>query len=298
MKRWDSTSVASSFHHQIFYWAIRVGRRPLAYCMLAFVVFWYTLLPKVRRRSYPYIKRRFPDVGGIRGWLIAYRLNFSFGLNLVDRAAFGIHNDTDFTADEEDKRKIRGLVAEGNGAIMLTAHVGSWQTALAALDFLDQPRSVVLHRAEHDVDHHYFEHREDGCPITIIDPMGPLGGSLEMLDVLRRGEILCLSGDRVLGSEKNTVVSDFLGDPINLPMSVYRLASLTGAPVLVVFSRRVEGKRTHIWVEQVVTVPAGLPQASETYAPFAQKFASALERYVYAHPFQYYNFFNIWDDKK
>ncbi|WP_040368275.1 LpxL/LpxP family acyltransferase [Paucidesulfovibrio longus] len=295
MSGWNSASLASSFHHRIFFLAIRYGGRPVAYAMLVFVVFWYTMMPKVRRRSAPYIERRFPGSGAFRRWLRAYRLNLNFGLNLVDRAALGILNDTEFTASEHDKTRIADLLSRGRGVILLTAHVGSWQTALAALDFLDRPRNVVLYRAEGDVDRHYFDHRPDRSPIQVIDPAGPHGGTLEMYAALQRGEALCISGDRILGSDRRNVSANFLGDPIALPTSIYRLASLTGAPVIVVFSRRVHGKRTHIWVEDVIEVPADIDPQPEACRPYAQRFALGLERYVAAFPHQYFNFYNIWD---
>ncbi len=46
-------------------------------------------------------------------------------------------------------------------------------------------------------------------PFRIIDPLGYMGGVLEMMEVLKKGEVLSIMGDRVFGSDRKTVVCKF-----------------------------------------------------------------------------------------
>jgi hypothetical protein len=129
-------------------------------------------------------------------------------------------------------RELKNLGGEGKGMIMLTAHVGCWQAAMAELYSLGAPVSLLLHREEGDVDRHYFEHAGIEAPFRIIDPLGYMGGVFEMMEVLKKGGVLSVMGDRAFGSDRKTVVVDFLGGKVKFPYSAFKLASATGAPLL------------------------------------------------------------------
>jgi len=81
---------------------------------------------------------------------------------------------------------------------------------MSALHFFDKPVSLLLHYEEGDVDLQYFEHAGVPPPFRIIDPLSYLGGVLEMMEVLKKGEVSCFMGDRLLGDEKNTLSVNFL----------------------------------------------------------------------------------------
>jgi lauroyl/myristoyl acyltransferase len=190
--------------------------------------------------------------------------------------------------------ELAALLAEGRGLVLVTAHVGCWQLAMSSLSVLDTPVNVLMHRAEGDLDRQFYEHGAGGAPYGIIDPAGYLGGALEMLQVLKHGEVLCIMGDRVMGGEGGTVSVDFLGDPVELPFSPYKLASATGAPVAVIFPYRTDEGGYALQVARVIRVPEQLGRKSSAYRPFAAEFAAALEQFVADHPYQFFNFFDMW----
>ena len=77
-ENWSSRSLGSRFKHEFFYRLIRHVGPWAAYPLLYVVVFYYSLLPGVRRRSRPYLKRRFPQSGFFASWRQSFRLNLSF----------------------------------------------------------------------------------------------------------------------------------------------------------------------------------------------------------------------------
>jgi predicted LPLAT superfamily acyltransferase len=292
--RWTSRSVGSRLQHGVFYALIRSGGRRPAYALLFFVALWYTLCHSTRARSSAYIARRFPAASRLERLGHCFLLHWNLGLTLVDRAASGILGTSSITASEEDKHTLNSHLRQDRGLILLTGHVGCWQTSFAGLDIADRPVHVVMHRADGDIDRHYFEHAGEQAPFNIIDPMGYLGGSLEMLDALRRKHVLCLMGDRAFGSRRNTVSATFLGGKVELPFSAFRLASLTGAPILVFFSRRIGPGETVHEIHRVLHVPDGLGRSGEGYQPYVQLFADALEDLVRTTPYQFFNFYDMW----
>jgi predicted LPLAT superfamily acyltransferase len=264
-----------------------------------FVVLYYTLFkPKVRARSTHYLKRRFPGRPPLLALWDSYRLNLGIGRVLVDRAVLGILGPKSLKVSLQGGNELAALLAEGRGLVLVTAHVGCWQLAMSTLSVLDTKVNLLMHREEGDIDRQFFEHGDGKAPYHIIDPAGYLGGSLEMLQVLKHGELLCIMGDRVMGGEGGTVNIDFLGDPVEFPFSPYKLASATGAPVAVIFPYRSEEGEYALELATVIRVPEHLGRKAAAYAPYAMEFARSLERFVAKHPYQFFNFFDMWGNPK
>ena len=272
-----------------------MGGRKGAYALLVFVVLYYTLFrPSVRERSRPYLRRRFPGRNPLAGLWDSYRLNLGIGRILVDRAVLGIVGPKGLRVSLAGREELEALLAEGRGLVLVTAHVGCWQLAMSSLSSLETRVSLLMHREEGDLDRHFFEHGGGSAPYRIVDPAGYLGGTLEMLQVLKHGETLCIMGDRVMGGESGTVSVDFLGRPVELPFSPYKLASATGAPVAVIFPYQTGEGGYALQVARVIRVPEGLGRSSRAYRPYAAQFVEALERFVAEHPYQFFNFFDMW----
>ncbi len=264
--------------------------------MLFFVALYYVLFrPSIRERSRHYLTRRFPGRPGLARLLDTFRISFEMGKILVDRAVLGILGPGEFKISLSGRKQLQALLAEGRGLILVTAHVGCWQVAMSSLGALGPPISLLIHREEGDVDRHFFEHGAGPAPYATIDPAGFLGGTLEMLQRLKRGEVLCIMGDRVMGGDGSTVAVDFLGSAVRLPFSPYKLASATGAPVAVIFPYKSGPGSYALQVAKIIRVPGISGKSPESFHPFAAQFAVALEAFVAEHPYQFFNFFNMWE---
>lgn len=292
---WSSRSVGSNWQHQAFYLAIKMGGRWLAYLMLYFVVGYYVLFSRLaRERSSHYLQRRFPDASGVMNLWHCYRLILTFGKVLVDRAAVGIMGPKSFEICLDGREELLKLRDENRGMILMAAHVGCWQVAMSGLGFLQRPVHMLMRREDGDIDRHYYEHAGIECPYQVIDPTGYLGGTLEMLGALKQGHIISVMGDRLLGSDRSTVVVDLLGEPVYLPFSAYKIASATGAPVVVFFTSKDGPASYRLKLAKVIRVPELKGRSAETFRPFAAEFSAALETYCQEHPYQFFNFFDLW----
>ncbi len=297
-KSWSSRSIGSRLQHRIFYGLIRLEGRQAAYVLLFFVVLWYTLRPAIRARSAAYISRRFPEASARERFLHCFRLQMELGKSLVDRATAGILQDFTITASPEDEASLIRLHAEGRGVILLSAHVGCWQMAPAGLTVVKAPVHLLLLREEGDVDRHYFDYPGQKPPVSLIDPLGYLGGTLEMTAALTKGDLVCTMGDRVLGHDRNTVAVPFMGGTIRVPISPYRLASATGAPIVIAFSLRTGPGQARHEIAAIIRVPPRLGTAGAAYLPYARKFAEALEEMTRRAPYQFFNFYDLWKGPK
>jgi predicted LPLAT superfamily acyltransferase len=285
-KSWTSRSIGSSFQHNFFYSMIRLGGRRLAYFFLYFIVAYYILFrPAIRRKCNFYLEHRFPGSSFIKRITDSYRLSLSFGILGSEK----------ITVTFEQKEALKELVSDGKGVIFLIAHVGCWQVALSALNYLKVPVNMVLRREEGDIDRHYFEHHaSSGIPFGIIDPDGFLGGTLEMINCLKRGEVMCIMGDRVFGNLKNTLSLDFLGEKASFPFSAFKIASATGAPVVILLTYKKNANNFGLELAKIMHIPENLGRSGENFRPYVNEFVKILERYTEAHPFQFFNFYDMW----
>ena len=177
----------------------------------------------------------------------------------------------------------------------MNAHAGGWQVVLPTMTFFARPVNMLLERDDADVDLHYFEHTGLPAPFRIIDPCSFLGGSLEMLDVLAKGEVLCVMGDRVFGSDKNVIEVPFLERNALFPFSAYKIASVAGVPIAVFFSHKAGPKRYELEIADIIEVPPHLGRSKEVFRPYVTRFVTALESFVLNHPYQFFNFYDMWD---
>ena len=291
----DGRRIGNPLGHRIFYALIRVAGRRAAYALLRCVIFYYVLLrPSVRQNTLHYLRRRFPGHAPVERFFDSYRMCFEFGKVLVDRAVMGIRGPGEFQISLRGREQLLGLLAEGKGLVLVTAHVGCWQVAMATLGCLETPVNMLMRREEGELDRHYFEHSGEN-PYRIIDPAGFLGGTLEMLGVLKQGEVLCVMGDRVTGSARNAVPVDFLGGRAAFPFSAFKLASSTGAPVVVMFTCKTGPDSYALELARVIRVPRDLGRSGEAAAPYVAEFAEALEGFVEKYPYQFFNFFDLWN---
>lgn len=267
----------------------------MSYVVLHFVSLYYTLFRQdVRKKSEYYRRRRFKRNSGIAALIHCHRIHVNLGRALIDRAAVGIRGPDTIRTTSKGLPELKRLVSEGKGVIMLTAHVGCWQAAMAELYCLNCPVSLLVHREEGDVDRHYFEHSGANIPFRIIDPTGYMGGVLEMMEVLRKGEVVSIMGDRIFGSDRKTAAVEFLGSKVKFPFSAFKLASATGAPIAVLFSCSNGSGTYEMSLEKIIRVPAHLGNSATDFLPYVDEYAKALESYTQRYPYQFFNFFNMW----
>lgn len=291
-----AATLGSRLQYGIFEVLVRCRLLFVARMVLAFVVLYYALLPHVRLRCAAYIKRRFARAGGLGRFVHTYRLYLNFGQVLLDRMIAGVTGRFPFCETDQQVRQCFDVAgANPHGCIVLTAHVGAWQVGIAGLDQFDRPVNVVQLHNPADQGKHYFQHGR-GRPFKIIDSADPVGSMVEAAAALRRGEVVCLMGDRMHGTRQSGQGVDvaFLGGNIRIPASGYALASITGAELLMLFTVREKGV-TRVFKAERLEVPAGLPRRDvAVFQPYAQQFAAAMETVVKRHPYQFFNFYDMW----
>jgi len=171
-----------------------------------------------------------------------------------------------------------------SGAILLTAHMGSFELGIVALRQMNERVHVVFRRDRIDG----FErlrsamHQRLGVVEAALDDTWTVW--LRLRDALRADEVVAIQGDRVMPGQ-NGVEMPFLRGHLLLPSGPVKLASASGAPIIPVFTVRAPDGRVRIFVEDAINVPHPLDERAMDEA--MRKIAHVLEKYVRAYPEQW-----------
>ena len=126
--------------------------------------------------------------------------------------------------------------------------------------------------------------------------------ALELDDLVSRGAYLVIAGDRVpTGSEKATVECPFFGRTARFPSGGAFLAMLLKVPLRMMTATRTdapEGPRYRVRFETLADDLSG-PRSKRKARLEAvmRRYASRLESEMRAHPYDWFNFFDFWEQR-
>lgn len=171
--------------------------------------------------------------------------------------------------------------AGGKGAVIITAHLGSFEMGLAALRSVERHVHVVFKRDALDG----FERirqslrQRFGIHEAAIDD--GLATWMQLRDALHRNEVVVLQSDRVMPGQKSLRVP-FLKGELDIPVGPAKLAIAVGCPVIPIFSIGTRPGRCRVQIEPAIHV-----DESSRVEDVVRKIAKAIERQVEAHPDQW-----------
>ncbi len=288
---WAQRGIGTHSQHKFFYYLMKYGGKSRGYHIANIATLWYAIYPSVRRRCRYYLDRRFPDRGGpLPRFLDTYRLLRTYGHTLVDMMVLGMFGPTSMTVESPDHDRLREISSADRGLIVLHAHLGCWQIGMSTLGQFPKPVSIVM----------IPEPRTTSMfppGVTVIDPRTGMQAVMEMTQALLRNEIVTMMGDRSFGDDTNAAAVQFLSGTARFPITPYRLASATGAAVLVLTAPKLAHAKYAMRLTKVIEVPPGVGRRAENYAPYAQQYADCLADFVAHFPWQYNNFYDLWQIK-
>ena len=170
--------------------------------------------------------------------------------------------------------------------MIVTAHTAGWEIVgpLLARDYGIKMMIAMALEADARAMHVYDGSRKaTGLEITHIgDPLA----SLPLLRHLKSGGVVALQLDRVVPGMRTRRVT-MLGTEGTIPEGPLRLAELSGAPILPVFSARIGYHHYLVESSEVCSVPRRASGAVLDEA--AQRLATDMTRLLRAHPTQWFS---------
>jgi predicted LPLAT superfamily acyltransferase len=277
-----------------------VGRRVLRAVLWPVVLFYAATQPRARRASLDYLRRMQQAHGAIgaepdaRHWL---RHLMSFAETLLDKLLATSGRYAFANVRLEGQEEVEALLAQGRGALLVTAHVGCLELCQALATRMPGLRLTVLVHTRHAQRFNAILRRlNPGQRVELLQVTDVNAATaVELERRVRDGEFVAIAGDRVPVDGGRTVTVPFLGAPAAFPVGAYVLASLLACPLLMLGCVR-EGAghvvRFDMLAEQVQLPRAGREQALQHWGLL---FAQRLEALLVRAPYDWFNFFQFWD---
>lgn len=266
----------------------------LGFVLTLFTTFFWIALRKIRAA----IASNLEAVLGPCGWWERQRRIFrtfrTFAWCLSERYE-RLSTDRAFSIEAEGLDAWRELAASGRGFILVTAHLGAWEVGSMLPSSRDARRVHVVREAETDPRAQRFIEglirRCGGELYTTHFAEDPQLG-MDLLDALRRGEIVALQGDRPRagGRTSATVLFD---RPYPLPIGPAVLARAAGVPIVPVFVFR-EGRLRYRCVLRPAIHVAQSADRQRDLQDALSRFTSDLQAAIARQPHQWFCFRRVW----
>lgn len=231
-----------------------------------------------------------PETGRWPRWRCARAAFRYFGYSVVDffRVPGMTKDNLDrFVAEFNGWENLEAARAGGHGAIVMTAHMGSWEIGGIYLALRGAPLTiVVLPHQDPRIDEIYMKTRED-AGLEVV----PVGGEARKLyEALRRGRFVALVSDRDVSGQGPQL--PFFGKTTRMPIGHARLALKTGAWIIPgCMYRRADGRNVIDLNRPIVPDPV-----TDTTTSLALRCIGILEGFIRAHPEQWASFYDLWSE--
>ncbi len=286
---WSGRSRGTGLGYAIFRVTLRVLGRRGGYALLYVVLPYYMLFAvSTRRHSNAYLTRVLGPRGFWRRQRDTWRHLMAFARSIVDSVLMMMGRD-DFTYVSQGREHIEA--ANETGGILLSAHVGARASGDRRLGHLNL--HLVMYENEAKAIQAVLDKAAgDNQPSVIAINDGP-AAAVQILKVLKKREIVAMLADR--HRDGATYEIDFLGAPARFPVGPFRVAVLSKAPVIFTFGYKNGPAEQCFYALPPISLGAvARPDREAAAESLARRYVAALEEYVRAHPYQWFNFYDFW----
>jgi predicted LPLAT superfamily acyltransferase len=261
--------------------------------LVAAITLFYVLFDrKVARASRAWLERvrgrpaRFRDV---------YRHVHTFAQTTLDKVFLLTDHTRALTFTRTGRELLAAQHATGKGAILLGAHLGSYEAMRAGGDD-DQIEIEILG---------YFANaRMINTLLAELSPRSaarvihlgedPVGVMARVADSLAKGHFIATMGDRT-GLTERVVRAPFFGQDASFPAGPFLMASVLRCPVYLVFGLYRAPNHYDLHCERFAErVELPRKDRDEALRQWVRRYAERVEHYAREAPENWFNFFDFW----
>jgi KDO2-lipid IV(A) lauroyltransferase len=297
MKRWYGHRFHNVLALRLVFFTMRWTPRWVQAPMAAITaLIFYLMLSRERRAVAGNLRR----VTGRRGLALRWRVylvfysfcdlmvSYCFVPQASDEELLGMLADPERGAAVIDR-----CLAEGHGLIVWTAHLGNPEFASRLLELHGRPVNVAR-VVEDSPAERMLRERMVNPRLRIVNLKEGARATIELLQALRRNEIVAIQGDRVYHPRHSACLSFFDGEAA-FPLGPFLLAEVAGAPLLPGFVVRQGWQHYRVLLgEPILTAATGNHEADQLAA--LSKAVGFLQAQLRNYDDQWVNFFDFWPD--
>jgi predicted LPLAT superfamily acyltransferase len=274
----------------------RVFGRRIAGWVLYVPAFWYTLVRgPARRASRDYLQR----VGQPASLRHVIRHIHTFAKVSLDRLFFLTGRMDRFRFEHTNHDVLVDQLKTGRGAVLLGAHLGSFEVMRSRAKGFDVPIHVVVDWSNAERVNGVLRKLAPDIDTRLISlAHDPIAAMLAIKAAIDRGELVAILGDRLTAGEgARRVHADFLGARAAFPAGPWMLAHSLRCPVFFVAGLFEPPNTYALYLEPLADeVKLARTRRDEALGEYAAAYAAMLEKYVRTAPMNWFNFYDFWSE--
>jgi len=285
--------------------ALVCGRHVTRLLLPPIALYFLLFAPAQRRHIKRYL---FRAIGPQAGWVDGFRLLYAFASTVLDRVYFLRGRMDLFKVSIEGNVSIESEIAQGRGAFLLGAHVGSFE-ALGACKQQTHQRNLRLAMLMYPDNAQRITAILNAIAVPELRPhviaLGRPHSMLELRDWLDGGGLGGMLADRTLpGGEDqpahqrgNNIVLPFLGQPAVFNDGPFRLAALLRRKVFFMAGLYGGGARYDVRFDPLADFGEAVCSPAEREMRIraaVEAYVARLEALCRAYPYNWFNFHDFW----
>jgi predicted LPLAT superfamily acyltransferase len=280
----------------------RVFGRRMASGFLYFVAGYFALVRSVARQgSRAYLAK----VGLATGFLDVLRHLHTFARVSLDRLYFLTGKWKPFTFEQIGHDHLVAIAQSRRGAILIGAHIGSFEVMRCRAKEYDLPINVVVDFSNAARLNSVLRSLSSDATTRVISLADDaVGAMLTIRAAIERGELVAILGDRLPATSdrkslaSRVVKARFLGAEACFPAGPWLLAHSLRAPVYFVAGLYQPPNHYRLHFEPLATeVVLDRKARDAALARYVQAYADVLERFVRSAPRNWFNFYDFWSSR-
>ena len=287
------------------FWTLRLMRwiavtagRPVARLVLHPITLYFLLANgKARRASLNYLVR---VLGRPTRWTDAYRHIHCFASTILDRVYFLQERFDQFEVSDVGGAALHARLAEGEGVMLVGAHLGSFEALRATAQGRGVPIAMLMYEENA---------RLINAALAAVAPhvklhtiaLGKPGAMLQLRRWLDDGGLAGLLADRTLPDASNRSKAlwlDFLGQPARFSDGPFRLSAMLRRRVVFMAGLYRGGKCYDLRFIELADFRAEADTGGEgvdsRVRAALQRYVTLLETLCRESPYNWFNFYDFW----
>jgi predicted LPLAT superfamily acyltransferase len=275
-----------------------IGRAAARLLLYPICLYFLAFSPRARSASREYLGRVLGRTARLRDLFRHYQ---SFAAVLLDRIFLLKDELTRFEVHMHGADIFAETMAKGEGCLMLSAHLGSFEVA-RAVGRTSGLRIRMLMYEENA--------RKVGAILRAVNPrlhddvirLGRLDAMLQVEAALGRGEVVGMLADRSLaetgamrGAMRGAARCEFLGRHAQFPTGPIRIGILLNRPMLLLFGVYRGANRYDVHIERFAVPDEARGRARDAAVDeLLRRYVGRLEHYCRMAPYNWFNFYDFW----
>jgi phosphatidylinositol dimannoside acyltransferase len=279
--------VRGVFWRQFLRWAVINIPPWIEPAIIGFWSLFFLLWGPVRRGVMLNLRAVKPGSTALANFFRCYRVFWNFSWALDETVRFKemrVTPDWEFDGWEH----FEAMQSRDGGAIMLTAHMGSYDLGAQVFAEVSKKRIVMVRAPEADPQTREFEETRppDGVQVEFSAESSEL--ALDLLHALTDGSIVAIQGDRVTPGIA-TLPATLFGTPAEIPAGPFALAMAARAPIYPVFVVRRGRRRYRLVACEPIEVVRGADRDA-AFAAATSQWTARLESVIREAWYQWFAF--------